>query len=83
MVANVTYVFQLILATTPDALHSKSPSILTEENINLLFEIQKKVLVPLQFITLDLHILYTMQSDLLSFVFLWCLFFERSLFKHF
>ncbi|XP_022769376.1 Niemann-Pick C1 protein-like isoform X3 [Durio zibethinus] len=34
---------QLILATIPDALHGKSPSIMTEENIKLLFEIQKKV----------------------------------------
>ncbi|EOY15280.1 Patched family protein isoform 17 [Theobroma cacao] len=34
---------QLILATIPDALHDKSPSIVTEENIKLLFEIQKKI----------------------------------------
>ncbi|XVE94413.1 hypothetical protein REPUB_Repub02eG0006300 [Reevesia pubescens] len=34
---------QLILATIPDALHGKSPSIVTEENIKLLFEIQKKI----------------------------------------
>ncbi|KAH7849400.1 hypothetical protein Vadar_017340 [Vaccinium darrowii] len=34
---------QLIVATTPDAMHGKSPSIVTEDNINLLFEIQKKV----------------------------------------
>ncbi|XP_039000502.1 NPC intracellular cholesterol transporter 1-like [Hibiscus syriacus] len=34
---------QLILATIPDPLDGKSPSIMTEENIKLLFEIQKKV----------------------------------------
>ncbi|XP_057966308.1 uncharacterized protein LOC131156550 [Malania oleifera] len=34
---------QLILATMPDPKHGKSPSIVTEENIQLLFEIQKKV----------------------------------------
>ncbi|TYI42794.1 hypothetical protein ES332_A01G123600v1 [Gossypium tomentosum] len=34
---------QLILATIPDALNGKSPSIVTEENIKLLFEIQKKI----------------------------------------
>ncbi|XVF74110.1 hypothetical protein PTKIN_Ptkin13bG0033900 [Pterospermum kingtungense] len=34
---------QLILATIPDALHDKPPSIVTEENIKLLFEIQKKI----------------------------------------
>ncbi|KAE8680372.1 V-type proton ATPase subunit B2 [Hibiscus syriacus] len=34
---------QLILATIPDPLDGKSPSIVTEENIKLLFEIQKKV----------------------------------------
>ncbi|XWS14371.1 hypothetical protein CRYUN_Cryun35bG0003500 [Craigia yunnanensis] len=34
---------QLILTTIPDALHDKSPSIVTEENIKLLFEIQKKI----------------------------------------
>ncbi|OMO50471.1 Patched [Corchorus capsularis] len=34
---------QLVIATVPDALHDKPPSILTEENINLLFEIQKKI----------------------------------------
>ncbi|KAE8731431.1 Hedgehog receptor, putative isoform 2 [Hibiscus syriacus] len=34
---------QLILATIPDPLDGKSPSILTEENIKLLFEIQKKI----------------------------------------
>ncbi|XP_062027066.1 uncharacterized protein LOC133743216 [Rosa rugosa] len=34
---------QLILATIPDAKHGKSPSIVTEDNIKLLFEIQKKV----------------------------------------
>ncbi|THG07014.1 hypothetical protein TEA_022929 [Camellia sinensis var. sinensis] len=34
---------QLMLATIPDAMHGKSPSIVTENNINLLFEIQKKV----------------------------------------
>lgn len=36
--------FQLILATTPDPKHGKSPSIVTEDNIQLLFEIQKKVI---------------------------------------
>ncbi|KAI8549308.1 hypothetical protein RHMOL_Rhmol06G0015500 [Rhododendron molle] len=36
-------VLQLIVGTTPDAMHSNSSSILTEDNINLLFEIQKKV----------------------------------------
>ncbi|CAK9178320.1 unnamed protein product [Ilex paraguariensis] len=34
---------QLILATIPDARHGKSPSIVTEDNIKLLFEVQKKV----------------------------------------
>ncbi|KAL7207283.1 hypothetical protein ACSBR1_029277 [Camellia fascicularis] len=34
---------QLMLATIPDVMHGKSPSIVTESNINLLFEIQKKV----------------------------------------
>ncbi|KAM4122351.1 hypothetical protein ACB094_01G077000 [Castanea mollissima] len=34
---------QLILATTPDAVDGKLPSIVTENNIKLLFEIQKKV----------------------------------------
>ncbi|XP_057974422.1 uncharacterized protein LOC131162209 isoform X2 [Malania oleifera] len=33
---------QLILATIPDAIHGKSPSIVTEKNIKLLFEIQRK-----------------------------------------
>ncbi|KAK9164931.1 hypothetical protein Scep_000122 [Stephania cephalantha] len=34
---------QLILATIPDTKNGKVPSIVTEENIQLLFEIQKKV----------------------------------------
>ncbi|KAF6148392.1 hypothetical protein GIB67_036607, partial [Kingdonia uniflora] len=34
---------QLILATVSDSKHGKSPSIVTEDNIQLLFEIQKKV----------------------------------------
>ncbi|KAK9129235.1 hypothetical protein Sjap_009722 [Stephania japonica] len=34
---------QLILATIPDTKNGKAPSIVTEENIRLLFEIQKKV----------------------------------------
>ncbi|KAM7513994.1 hypothetical protein LguiA_003577 [Lonicera macranthoides] len=34
---------QLILATLPNTVHEKSPSIVTEDNIKLLFEIQKKV----------------------------------------
>ncbi|XP_057490001.1 uncharacterized protein LOC130776002 [Actinidia eriantha] len=34
---------QLIIATPPYAMHSTSPSIVTEDNIKLLFEIQKKV----------------------------------------
>ncbi|KAK3425056.1 hypothetical protein EUGRSUZ_F01780 [Eucalyptus grandis] len=34
---------QLILATVPDGMHEKSPSILTDDNIKLLFEIQKKI----------------------------------------
>ncbi|XP_021732185.1 Niemann-Pick C1 protein-like [Chenopodium quinoa] len=34
---------QLIIATIPDGGHGKAPSILTEDNIKLLFEIQKKV----------------------------------------
>lgn len=34
---------QLIIATVPDPRHGKSPSIVTEENIQLLFEVQKKV----------------------------------------
>lgn len=34
---------QLILATTPDAVDGKLPSIVTENNIKLLFEIQNKI----------------------------------------
>uniref|UniRef100_A0A162AB83 SSD domain-containing protein n=1 Tax=Daucus carota subsp. sativus TaxID=79200 RepID=A0A162AB83_DAUCS len=34
---------QLIIATKPDPEHGKSPKIVTENNIKLLFEIQKKV----------------------------------------
>ncbi|XP_065847366.1 uncharacterized protein [Euphorbia lathyris] len=34
---------QLIIATPPNAVDGKSPSIVTENNIKLLFEIQKKV----------------------------------------
>ncbi|PQQ11388.1 Niemann-Pick C1 protein-like [Prunus yedoensis var. nudiflora] len=34
---------QLILATIPEVKHGSSPSIVTEDNIKLLFEIQKKV----------------------------------------
>lgn len=34
---------QLIIATMPDPKHGKLPSIVTEDNIQLLFEIQKKV----------------------------------------
>ncbi|KAJ4962755.1 hypothetical protein NE237_022694 [Protea cynaroides] len=34
---------QLILATIPDSTDGKSPSIVTDKNIQLLFEIQKKV----------------------------------------
>ncbi|KAM1909294.1 hypothetical protein ACFX13_038070 [Malus domestica] len=34
---------QLILATIPEGKHGNSPSIVTEDNIKLLFEIQKKV----------------------------------------
>ncbi|EOX97437.1 hypothetical protein QUC31_015707 [Theobroma cacao] len=34
---------QLILATLPDKTHGKLPSIVTEDNIQLLFEIQEKV----------------------------------------
>ncbi|XP_047170298.1 LOW QUALITY PROTEIN: NPC intracellular cholesterol transporter 1 [Vigna umbellata] len=34
---------QLILATIPESKHGKPPSIITEENIELLFEIQEKV----------------------------------------
>lgn len=34
---------QLVLATIPDETYGKSPSIVTENNIKLLFEIQKKV----------------------------------------
>ncbi|KAI6688487.1 hypothetical protein NL676_025315, partial [Syzygium grande] len=33
----------LVLATVPDDVHEKSPSILTDDNIKLLFEIQKKI----------------------------------------
>jgi len=36
--------FQLIIATIPESKHGKPPSIITEENIQLLFEIQEKVL---------------------------------------
>lgn len=38
------YMFQLIIATVPDPQHGKSPGIVTEDNIQLLFEVQKKVL---------------------------------------
>ncbi|XP_030527101.1 NPC intracellular cholesterol transporter 1 [Rhodamnia argentea] len=34
---------QLVLATVPDGMHEKSPSILTDDNIKLLFQIQKKI----------------------------------------
>ncbi|KAG7971471.1 hypothetical protein I3843_07G135700 [Carya illinoinensis] len=34
---------QIILATIPDAMDGRSPNIVTESNIKLLFEIQKKV----------------------------------------
>ncbi|KAG8377268.1 hypothetical protein BUALT_Bualt08G0010500 [Buddleja alternifolia] len=34
---------QLIIATVQDTAHGKAPSIVTESNINLLFDIQKKV----------------------------------------
>ncbi|XP_065637744.1 uncharacterized protein LOC112012854 [Quercus suber] len=34
---------QLIIATMPDPKHGKSPSIVTEDNIQLLFEVQEKV----------------------------------------
>ncbi|KAJ4702289.1 Niemann-Pick C1 protein-like [Melia azedarach] len=34
---------ELILATIPDTTHGKSPSIVTESNIKLLFKIQKKI----------------------------------------
>ncbi|XP_027329526.1 NPC intracellular cholesterol transporter 1 isoform X3 [Abrus precatorius] len=34
---------QLIIATIPESEHGKPPSIITEENIELLFEIQEKV----------------------------------------
>lgn len=37
------YFWQLIIATIPDEGKEKAPSILTEDNIKLLFEIQKKV----------------------------------------
>lgn len=42
--------FQLILATIPDAIDGKLPSILTEKNIKLLFEIQKKVSITVFFL---------------------------------
>ncbi|EPS73141.1 hypothetical protein M569_01615, partial [Genlisea aurea] len=34
---------QLVIATVPDTVHGKSPSIVTDSNINLLFDIQRKV----------------------------------------
>lgn len=34
---------QIILATIPNAVHEKAPSIVSEDNIKLLFDIQKKV----------------------------------------
>lgn len=37
--------FQLIIATVPDPQHGESPGIVTEDNIQLLFEVQKKVLL--------------------------------------
>lgn len=39
----MVFCFQLMLATIPDAVAGKIPSIVTDENIKLLFEIQKKV----------------------------------------
>lgn len=39
------YMFQLIIATVPDPQHGESPGIVTEDNIQLLFEVQKKVLL--------------------------------------
>lgn len=41
----VISIIQLILATLPDPKNGKQPSIITEDNFQLLFEIQKKVLV--------------------------------------
>lgn len=36
-------IFQLVIATVPVSENGKPPSIVTEENIELLFEIQRKV----------------------------------------
>lgn len=41
----VISIIQLILATLPDPKNGKQPSIITEDNFQLLFEMQKKVLV--------------------------------------
>lgn len=39
----IGFVFQLIVATIPDSKNGKQPSILTDDNILLLFDMQKKV----------------------------------------
>lgn len=36
--------FQLIIATIPESEQGKPPSIVTEDNIELLFKIQEKVI---------------------------------------
>lgn len=40
---NCLCMFQLIIATLPESEHGKPPSIVTDDNIELLFEIQEKV----------------------------------------
>lgn len=44
LVNNIHYILlQLIISTIPEEGQTKSPNILTEDSIKLLFEIQKKV----------------------------------------
>lgn len=38
------FYLQLIISTIPNAINGTSPSIVTEDNIKLLFDIQKKVI---------------------------------------
>lgn len=61
----IVHIFQLILATMPDIKGGKSSSIVSDDNIQLLFEIQKKV-----FQVLDEGFLNTKMSYDIPFLFL-------------
>lgn len=49
------FLFQLIIATVPDPKHGKSPSIVTDDNIQLLFDIQNKVTTMCYYVFLILY----------------------------